>query len=255
MAPRTACFLVIGNEILSGRTQDANIRVLAQALNGRGIRLMEVRVIPDIAEHIISTVNDCRARFDLLFTSGGIGPTHDDITAACVAEAFNVPLKCHEDSFRQLEALFPAGEFNKARQRMAWLPEGATPIENSVSTAPGFSLGNVHVMAGVPRIFQAMVAWLMPRLEAGAPLTSVSWYSYDIYEGDLAEKLTAIQQDFPMLDLGSYPFEDSKKRGVALVAKGYDAAAVAHAGSALKALLHDLGFNPLEGDPPHHSRN
>ncbi len=250
MAPRTACFLVIGNEILSGRTRDANIQVLAHALNGRGIRLMEVRVIPDIPDHIVSTVNDCRARFDLLFTSGGIGPTHDDITAACVAEAFGVPLTCHEDSFRQLEALFPAGEFNKARQRMAWLPEGATPIRNSVSTAPGFSLGNVHVMAGVPRIFQAMIDWLAPRLEAGTPLTSTSWYAHDIYEGDLAETLTAIQHDFPMLDIGSYPFEDGQKRGVALVAKGYDAEAVSRAGETLKRLFHELGFTPVEGDPP-----
>ncbi|MUG79142.1 competence/damage-inducible protein A [Bombella sp. ESL0380] len=250
MAPRTACFLVIGNEILSGRTQDANIRVLAQALNGRGIRLLEVRVIPDIPEHIITTINDCRARFDLLFTSGGIGPTHDDITAACVAEAFGVPLTCHEESFHQLKALFPAGEFNKARQRMAWLPKGATPIENSVSTAPGFSLGNVHVMAGVPRIFQAMVGWLMPRLEGGAPLTSASWYSYNVYEGDLAEALTAIQHDFPTLDIGSYPFDEGQKRGVALVAKGYDAEAVTLAGAALRTLLASLGFTPLEGDPP-----
>lgn len=250
MAPRTACFLVIGNEILSGRTQDANIRVLAHALNGRGIRLMEVRVIPDITDHIIATVNDCRARFDLLFTSGGIGPTHDDITAACVAEAFNVPLTRHEDSFRQLEALFPAGEFNRARQRMAWLPEGATPIKNSVSTAPGFSLGNVHVMAGVPRIFHAMIDWLAPQLEAGAPLTSASWYSHDVYEGDLADRLTAIQQDFPMLDIGSYPFEHGSERGVALVAKGYDADTVIRAGSALKDLLQTLGFTPEEGDSP-----
>lgn len=250
MAPRTACFLVIGNEILSGRTQDANIQVLAHALNGRGIRLMEVRVIPDIAERIITTVNDCRARFDLVFTSGGIGPTHDDITAACVAEAFNVPLKCHEESFRALEVLFPPGEFNKARQRMAWLPEGATPISNSVSTAPGFSLGNVHVMAGVPRIFQAMTEWLAPQLEAGVPLTSASWYSYDVYEGDLAEKLTAIQQEFSMLDIGSYPFENGSGRGVALVAKGYDSEAVIRAGSALEALLQELGFTPEEGDPP-----
>ncbi len=250
MAPRTACFLVIGNEILSGRTQEANVRVLAQSLNGRGIRLLEVRIIPDIPDHIIRTVNDCRARFDLLFTSGGIGPTHDDITAACVAEAFGVPLLCHEDSFRRLEVLFPAGQFNKARQRMAWLPEGATPIENSVSTAPGFSLGNVHVMAGVPRIFQAMVEWLMPHLEAGAPLTSVSWHSYDIYEGDLAEKLTAIQHEFPMLDIGSYPFDEGKKRGVALVAKGYDADAVTRAGATLHDLIATLGFSPLEGDPP-----
>lgn len=253
MASRTACFLVIGNEILSGRTQDANVRVLAQALNHQGIRLVEVRVIPDIPAHIITTVNECRARFDLLFTSGGIGPTHDDITAACIAEAFNVPLICHEESFRQLEALFPAGSFNKARQRMAWLPQGSTPIKNSVSTAPGFSLGNVHVMAGVPRIFQAMVSWLIPQLEAGSPLSSVSWYSYNVYEGDLAEPLTALQHDYPMLDIGSYPFDAGPKRGVALVAKGYDDQAVSHAGAALKHLLQSLGFTPLEGDPPRHT--
>lgn len=250
MSPRTACFLIIGNEILSGRTQDSNLHVLAQALNQQGIRLLEARVIPDIRSHIINTVNECRSRFDFIFTSGGIGPTHDDITASAVAEAFNVPLICHEESFKALEALFPPGEFNQARQRMAWLPQAATPIKNSVSTAPGFSLGNVHVMAGVPHIFQAMVKWLVPQLEAGIPLSSQSWYSYDVYEGDLAAQLTQLQERFPTLDLGSYPFGRGQKRGVALLAKGYDSTAVSKAGAALKALLETLGYLAIEGDPP-----
>lgn len=249
MHQKNACFLVIGNEILSGRTQDANIQVLACALNEQGIRLTEVRIIPDIAERIISTVGECRARFDMVFTSGGIGPTHDDITALCVAEAVGVRLIRHEESFRRLETHFASKNFNEARQRMAWLPEGATTIENSVSVAPGFSIGNVHVMAGVPKIFASMVKWLVPQLEGGTPLVSASWHSPTLYEGDLAQGLEAIQSDFPHLDIGSYPYERKNGRGVALVAKGYDPAAVQSAAERIHALISSLGANPIEGEP------
>ncbi|QDH15650.1 competence/damage-inducible protein A [Oecophyllibacter saccharovorans] len=255
--PPRACFLAIGNELLSGRTEDANTPVLARALNTRGLRLEEVRILPDIRARLVESIVTCRAAYDLVFTSGGIGPTHDDITAACVAEAFGVPLVRHEDSFRKLEKLFADGtfhgDFNAARQRMAWLPEGATPIENSVSTAPGFALGNVYVMAGVPRIFRAMLDWLLPRLPSATPLCSQAWHAFDVYEGDFAAPLTRLQQDFPTLDLGSYPFEPDatprNERGVTLVAKGYDAGAVRKAGAALRDLLGRTGRQVTKGEP------
>ncbi|MXV36122.1 MULTISPECIES: molybdopterin-binding protein [unclassified Saccharibacter] len=249
MSPKTACFLVIGNEVLSGRTRDSNTQTLAHALNAQGITLSEVRVIPDIPQRIIDAVTECRARFDMVFTSGGIGPTHDDITTACIAEAFGVALRCHQESYDALHALFPAEAFNQARQKMAWLPEGSTPIKNTVSTAPGFSIGNVHVMAGVPSIFRAMVQWLVPQLEAGAPLTMCSWHAFNVYEGTFAEALTTLQGDFKTIDLGSYPFARGDKHGVALVAKGYDSHAVQEAGRALKSLLTQIGVTPISGEP------
>lgn len=249
MSPKTACFLVIGNEILSGRTQDTNTRVLAHLLNTQGIQLSEVRIIPDISSRIVNTLNDCRARFDMVFTSGGIGPTHDDITAECVAEAFGVPLRCHQESFHALEKLFAPGTFNSARQKMAWFPEQATPITNTISTAPGFSIGNVYVMAGVPSIFQAMATWLIPQLASDTPLSACSWHAFNLYEGDLAEGLTSLQERFNTLDLGSYPFQRQNKRGVALVAKGYDASLVKQAGKAIQSLLNELGVTPIHGEP------
>ncbi|AQS88337.1 competence-damage protein [Neoasaia chiangmaiensis NBRC 101099] len=248
--PTTACLLVIGNEILSGRTQDANIRFLATGLGELGIALEEVRVIPDRPARIVNTVTECRARFDHVFTTGGIGPTHDDITAACVAEAVGVPLEIHPESYRLLEDYLGKEKFNPARQRMAMLPRGATPIPNSVSVAPGFTIANVHVMAGIPRVMQAMFTALAPTLEHGAPLVSVGWHAIDLREGALAEGLTAIQAAFPALDLGSYPFErPDGRRGVTLVAKGYDAGSVAAAGTQLHDFIVELGHTPIEGEP------
>lgn len=246
-----ACLLVIGNEILSGRTQDANIRFIATGLGEIGIALDEVRVIPDRRPIIVDTVTDCRARFDHVFTTGGIGPTHDDITAACVAEAVGVPLEIHDESFRALEAALGKEKFNAARQRMAMLPRGATPIPNAVSTAPGFTIGNVHVMAGIPRVMQAMFRALAPTLEGGAPLVSVGWHALELREGSLAEGLEAIQTRYPMLDLGSYPFErQDGKRGATLLAKGYDPEKVAQAGAEIAELIRTLGHEPVAGEPP-----
>ena len=245
----TACLLIIGNEILSGRTQDANIRFIATGLAQAGISLEEVRVIPDRARRIIDTVVTCRAQFDHVFTTGGIGPTHDDITAACVAEAVGVPLEIHAETYEKLEAYLGKEKFNKARQRMAWLPRGAIPIENSVSIAPGFTIANVHVMAGVPAIMQSMFNALIPTLKGGAPLCSVSWHA-DLREGTLAEGLELIQHDFPELDLGSYPFErPDGRKGVSLVAKGYEQDKVAEAGARIYALIDSLGVTPIEGEP------
>ena len=170
----TACLLVIGNEVLSGRTQDANIRFLATGLGAIGIPLREVRVIPDVPETIIGTVNEVRAKFDYVFTTGGIGPTHDDITSECVAAAFGVPWEPHPEAWARMERSYKPGEFNAARQRMATMPRGATLIDNAMSVAPGFQIGNVYVMAGVPRVMQSMFEWLAPRLKGGAPIVSRS---------------------------------------------------------------------------------
>ncbi|GBQ84849.1 competence-damage protein [Gluconacetobacter johannae DSM 13595] len=247
----TACILVIGNEILSGRTQDVNVQYIARRLAELGISLMEVRVIPDVRETIVTTVCDVRARFDHVFTTGGIGPTHDDITAPCIAEAFGVPWSIHPESFGLLEAHFPPGEFNAARQRMATLPEGAIPIRNPVSVAPGFSMGNVHVMAGVPRIMRAMFEELAPGLTHGTPVTSISWYALDLYEGTLAAGLSDVQSRHGQVDIGSYPFRrPDGRRGVALVSKGLDAPAVHQAADAVHDLIETLGFTPIAGEPP-----
>ena len=246
----TACILVIGNEILSGRTQDANIQFLARRLGELGIALREVRVIPDVQATIVSNIVELRARFDHLLTTGGIGPTHDDITSACVAEAFGVPWEIHPESFAKLEAHMAPGTFNAARQRMAMLPRGATPIENSVSVAPGFSIGNVHVMAGVPRIMQAMFNSLAPSLAGGRPVVSASWHADGLLEGAIAEGLEAIQHRFPMLDIGSYPYERPNRRGVSLVSKGSDGDAVQQAAGAVRELIVGLGFEPVAGEPP-----
>ena len=246
----TACLLVIGNEVLSGRTQDANIRHLAVRLGEIGIPLREVRVIPDVPDTIIGAVNECRARFDHVFTTGGIGPTHDDITSECVAAAFSVPWEPHPEAWARLERHLGPERFNAARQRMATVPRGATLIDNPVSVAPGFTIGNVHVMAGVPLIMQAMFETLAPRLQGGAPVASRAVHAIGLLEGDLAEGLQAIQGRYPALDLGSYPFYRATGGGVALVAKGTDAAALDACVAEVTALVAALGKEPVAGEPP-----
>ena len=250
-ASPTAAILVIGNEILSGRTQDANVQFIAQRLGGLGIALREVRVIPDVADTIVGTLNALRASYDHVFTTGGIGPTHDDITSPCVADAFGVPWEPHEPTMRLMAPLYAEGEFNAARQRMATLPRGAVPIANSVSVAPGFSIGNVHVMAGVPRIMRAMFAALEPRLGSYRPVRSTALHAEGLHEGSLAAGLERVQVRFPQLDIGSYPFErPNGSDGVALVAKGTDEEMLAGAHDAIAALITALGWVPVEGEPP-----
>ena len=248
---RTSALILIGNEILSGRTKDENIQFLALRLGELGIPLREIRVIPDIRETIINTVTEMRAKYDEVFTTGGIGPTHDDITAPCVAEAFGVPWEIHPPTFKLLETYFGPEEFNAARQRMAKLPQGATPIVNPVSLAPGFSIGNVHVMAGVPRIMRGMFDGLAPSLQKGAPVFSRTWHTTSLFEGTLADGLEDIQNRFPDLDIGSYPFHrEDGRRGVALVAKGQNRAEVEEAASAIHDLIKTKGGIPIEGEPP-----
>ncbi|MCI0754428.1 competence/damage-inducible protein A [Teichococcus vastitatis] len=249
----TACLLIIGNEVLSGRTQDANLKFLATRLGEIGIPLREVRVIPDVRDTIVETVNAVRARFDYVFTTGGIGPTHDDITAECIAAAFGVPWEPHPEAWALLEASYarrdPPTEFNAARQRMATMPRGATLIDNPVSVAPGFIIGNVHVMAGVPRIMQAMFDGLAPKLTGGTPVRSRAVHAHGLMEGLLAEGLSAIQARHPAVDIGSYPYYRPEGNGVALVAKGTDAAELETVAVAMAELIATLGFAPVQGEP------
>ena len=244
----TACLLVIGNEVLSGRTQDANIRFLAVRLGEIGIPLREVRVIPDVRDTIVSVVNECRARFDHVFTTGGIGPTHDDITSECIAAAFGVPWEAHPDAWARMNAAYKPGEFNAARQRMATMPRGAVLIDNAISVAPGYSMENVHVMAGVPRIMQAMFEALAPRLKGGRPVVSRAVYAMGLAEGLIAQGLTDVQNRYPLLDLGSYPFYQPSGSGVTIVAKGTEATDAEAAIAAVTKLIEALGKTPVQGE-------
>lgn len=244
----TACIVVIGNEVLSGRTQDANVNYLAKRLGELGIPLREVRIIPDVAQTIIATVNEVRARYDHVFTTGGIGPTHDDITSECIAAAFGVPWEPEPTVWARMQAHYPPGGFNPARQRMATMPRGAVLIDNG-HIAPGFSVGNVHVMAGVPAIMRLMFETLAATLPRGAPVHSASLHANTIREGDLAEGLTLIQARYPSLDLGSYPYFRDKVSGVAIVAKGTDLDEATRAIGEVHALFTALGANPIEGEP------
>ena len=245
----TACLIVIGNEVLSGRTQDANLRHLAVRLGALGIPLREARVIPDVPDVIVRTVNEVRAAFDHVFTTGGIGPTHDDITSECIAAAFGVPWEPHAEAWAKMAAAYQPGEFNAARQRMATMPRGARLIETTISIAPGFSIGNVHVMAGVPRVMQAQFESLAPHLGRGRPVISRAVHTRGVPEGRIAEGLAAIQARYPALDLGSYPYYRTHGNGVAIVAKGTDAAAAERAIAEVTALMRDLGGDPVAGEP------
>ncbi len=249
MSNPIACLLVIGNEVLSGRTQDLNIKFIATGLGEIGIPLREVRVIPDVHDTIVTTVNECRARFDHVFTTGGIGPTHDDITSECVAAAFGVPWERHPEAWARMERHYEPGQFNAARQRMATMPRGATLIDNAVSIAPGFTIGNVHVMAGVPRIMQAMFTALAPTLQGGTPVQSRAVHAAGLLEGSIAEGLGAIQDRYPALDLGSYPYYRLNGNGVALVAKGTDTAALDACIAEVTALIEVQGKTPIPGEP------
>jgi molybdenum cofactor synthesis domain-containing protein len=245
----TAAIIIIGNEILSGRTQDANLQYLATRLHQWGVRVAEVRVIPDIEAVIVRTVNEMRAAFDYVLTTGGIGPTHDDITAEAVAKAFGVGLYCHEETFKRMAAVYKPGEFNRARQKMCYLPQGAVPIENAVSIAPGFQIANVYVLAGVPAIMRAMVDTLKNRLVGGAPIQSRT-VTVHLAEGVVAEGFAALQKRYPAIDMGSYPFYRAGRFGTSLVLRGSEAASLDRAALELLALVRALGAEPVPEPAP-----
>lgn len=232
----TAAMLVIGDEILSGRTRDANMYHLAGQLTDAGIDLTEVRVVSDDAPAIVAAVKSLSATFDTVFTSGGIGPTHDDITADCIAAAFDDHIDVRADARALLQAHYDktGKELNEARLRMARIPDSAALIDNPVSIAPGFTVQNVHVMAGVPSVFQAMVASVLPTLTGGAPLLSET-LRIDRGEGDIAEPLGKLAREFADLSIGSYPFQNDGKYGANIVIRGQDAAQIASAMTKLKA--------------------
>lgn len=230
MSNPTAALLVIGDEILSGRTRDANMLHLANELTGRGIRLSEVRVVRDDHEAIVAAVTALSATHDHVFTSGGIGPTHDDITADAIAAAFGTHIDVREDARAILiEHYKRTGlELNEARLRMARIPDGAILIDNPISAAPGFTLGNVHVLAGVPAIFQAMVASVLPGMVGGDPLLS-QMVDVNRGEGEIATPLKALAARYPALSFGSYPYQRNGAFGTQLVVRGTDAGLMAAA--------------------------
>ncbi|WP_308910557.1 competence/damage-inducible protein A [Pseudokordiimonas caeni] len=217
-----AALVIIGDEILSGRTQDSNLAYLAKWLNEIGIQLGEVRVVSDVTADIVAAVNALRARFDYVFTTGGIGPTHDDITAESVAAAFGLPVIKHPEAYARLLAHYGAEKFTEARQRMTRVPEGATLIDNPVSIAPGFQIGNVFVMAGVPLIMQAMLEGIRPRLKGGHKIISRTVTIFTA-ESALADPLSRIQEAHPAVSIGSYPFFSNTGGGAQIVARGPDA--------------------------------
>ena len=223
MANPTAAMLVIGDEILSGRTRDSNMYFLAQQLIERGITLCEARVVADRQDLIVSALNDLRAQYDHVFTSGGIGPTHDDITADAVAAAFGVALGIRDDARAILAAHYERTglELNAARLRMARIPDGAELIENPVSAAPGFSIGNVHVMAGVPAVFEAMLASVLAYVAGGQALYSQS-LTVQRGEGEIAADLAELARNCPDVSIGCYPFQRDGAYGATVVVRGAD---------------------------------
>jgi len=241
--PVTACFIIIGNEILSGRTQDKNLAYLAEKLNGAGVQLREARVIPDVESVIVETVQACCRAFDYVFTSGGIGPTHDDITAACIAKAFGVALERNPDAVALLEGHYKPGELTEARLKMANVPAGAALIDNPVSKAPGFRIGNLHVLAGVPSVFQAMVDNILPTLKGGATVLSRT-LTAALPESRLAPGLSEIQAAHPTVDIGSYPFFRPGGFGVSIVARGTDAAELDVVAEKVAVLMREFGQEP-----------
>ncbi|MEL7176550.1 MAG: molybdopterin-binding protein [Pseudomonadota bacterium] len=227
MSNPTAAMLVIGDEILSGRTKDSNTNYLACELTKAGIDLKEARVVSDDRAAIVGAVRALSEAYDSVFTSGGIGPTHDDITADCIAEAFGASIDVREDARALLAAHYErsGGELNEARLRMARIPDGARLIDNPISAAPGFTLGNVHVMAGVPSVFHAMVASVLPTLTGGQPLLSQT-LRVDRGEGDIAGPLAQLAEAYPDLSIGSYPFQQNGAFGSNVVVRGSDGARV-----------------------------
>ena len=243
----TAAFIIIGDEILSGRTKDANLGFIADELVEAGIRLKEVRVISDDEDEIVCAVQALSGKYDYVFTSGGIGPTHDDITCDSVAKAFGLEISHHPKAVKRMRA--HAGnvgvDLNEARMRMARTPNGASLILNPVSAAPGFTVENVHVMAGVPRIFQAMVKELLPTLKGGAKVHSVA-VSSNLGEGRVATGLGEIQARYPDISIGSYPYFRAGNYGTTLVLRGTEMEILEAAAEEVRQLIRDQGGEPTD---------
>ena len=216
-----AAILIIGNEILSGRTQDTNTSTIALWLNSIGVKVNEVRVIPDIEGTIIETVNYLRKANNYMFTTGGIGPTHDDITALSISKAFNLEYEIHKEAFKILEAYYKIGEFNEGRQKMVWMPSKANLILNPTSGAPGFNIENVFCLPGVPSILKSMLGGLTNTIVGGEPILSLT-ISLRTVESEIANSLTKVQNDNQDVEIGSYPFFQAGKLGVSIVIRSED---------------------------------
>ena len=216
-----ASIIIIGNEILSGRTKDTNTSTLATWLNSIGVSVGEVRVIPDLENIIVETINTLRKSYDYVFTTGGIGPTHDDITAKSVSKAFGVKYQIHQEAFKILESYYKVGEFNEGRQKMVWMPENANLILNPTSGAPGFSVENVFCLPGVPSILKSMLGSLKNKIVGGEPILSHT-ISLRTVESEIANSLTKVQNDNKDVEIGSYPFFHAGKLGVSIVIRSED---------------------------------
>ena len=216
-----AGILIIGNEILSGRTQDTNTSTLATWLNSIGVKVEEVRVIPDIEKIIVDTVNFLRSNYDYVFTTGGIGPTHDDITAESISKAFGLKYEIHKEAFKILEKYYKPGEFNEGRQKMVWMPQNAGLILNPTSGAPGFSVENVFCLPGVPSILKSMLGGITNKIVGGEPIISLT-INLRTVESEIAKSLTSIQDKNKEVEIGSYPFFQAGKLGVSIVMRSTD---------------------------------
>jgi molybdenum cofactor synthesis domain-containing protein len=240
----TAAVLVIGDEILSGRTQDTNLNFIAKYLGTYGVDLAEARVVPDIKEEIVAALNALRAKYDYVITTGGIGPTHDDITADCVAEAFGVELYEHPEIIAMMQSRWQ-GELNAARRRMARVPVGGSLVKNGVQGPPGFQIGNVFVLAGVPAVMRSMMDDVVPRLRTGAVVIARTVRVEGAGEGVIAEPLAALAKSHPDLSIGSYPFFGPQGYGSNLVVRGRDGALVEATVDELIAALADIGAKTI----------
>ncbi len=242
----TGAILVIGDEILSGRTQDANIQMIALYLNELGVSLSEVRVVPDDEDRIVAAVNALRTAYDYVFTTGGIGPTHDDITADSIAKAFGVGIDYHPEALRIMAVQYETpDEFTEARKRMARIPFGGTLIDNPISKAPGFQMENVFVLAGIPIVAKAMIEGLADRIVGGAPVRTRTIAAF-LTEGHIAEPLGAIQERYPEVKIGSYPFFRQGRVGVSLVMRSTDDAQLGETVDLVCQVVRALGQEPME---------
>ena len=233
-----AAILIIGNEILSGRTQDTNTSTLAIWLNSIGVKVNEVRIVPDIESIIVDTINILRKENNYVFTTGGIGPTHDDITAESVSKAFGLKYEIHKEAFKILEAYYQPGEFNEGRQRMVWMPENAELILNPTSGAPGFSVENVFCLPGVPSIMKSMLGGLKNKIVGGEPILSHT-ISLRTVESEIADTLTKVQNQNKDVEVGSYPFFHAGKLGVSIVLRSENKSKIDHCNSQILEFVNN----------------
>ena len=233
-----AAILIIGNEILSGRTQDTNTTTIALWLNSIGVKVQEVRVIPDIENIIIETVNHLRKVNDYVFTTGGIGPTHDDITAQSISKAFSIKYEIHKEAYKILETYYKPGEFNEGRQKMVWMPENAKLILNPTSGAPGFNVENVFCLPGVPSILKSMLGGLKNRIVGGDPILSHT-ISLQTVESEIANSLTKVQDNNLNVEIGSYPFFQAGKLGVSIVIRSEDQSKIDNCNSQILKFVNE----------------